>query len=72
MFKRIKRLWTLANKDPRVLEVFESLTPEQIAIIPEAGDEKAEFIGEGTHEEFEEQERADKGLDKWYNRIKNL
>lgn len=33
------------------------------------GDGKAEFLGEGTHEEFIDQERADKGEDKWYKRI---
>lgn len=35
------------------------------------GDGKAEFLGEGTAQEFVEQQRADKGMDKWYKRILN-
>lgn len=34
-------------------------------------DGKAIFFGEGTTEEFEEQLRKDKGMDKWYKRILN-
>ncbi len=36
------------------------------------GDGKAEFLGVGSEEEWIEQERKDKGMDKWYNRLKNL
>ena len=62
MLKRLKRLIQLSKKDPKALEKLESLTEEQIAIIPEAGDGKAVFIGPGTEEEFREQEKEDKGL----------
>lgn len=62
MLKRLKRLIQLSKKDPKALEKLESLTEEQIAIIPEAGDGKAVFIGPGTEEEFKEQEKEDKGL----------
>jgi len=54
MYKKIKRLWTLANKDPKALETLEALSDEQIAAIPDAGDGKAVFIGPGTEEEFRE------------------
>jgi len=40
--------------------------------IPDAGDESAVFLGEGTHEEFIEQTRIDEGMAPWYERIKNL
>ena len=49
MFQRIKRLIKLSKKDPKALE---ALTDEQINLIPEVGDGKAEFFGEGTEEEF--------------------
>lgn len=34
--------------------------------------EKAVFFGEGSSEEYDEMIKADNGLDKWYNRIRNL
>jgi len=30
------------------------------------------FFGEGTHEEFVNQEREESGMKGWYDRIKNL
>lgn len=60
MFKRLKRLIALSKKDPVALKKLESLTEEQMAIIPEVGDGKAEFIGPGTEEEYLDQERKDK------------
>ncbi len=59
MFKRIKRLYELSKKDPIALE---ALTDKEIEAIPEEGDGNAEFLGEGTHQEFEDQKKADKGL----------
>lgn len=74
MFKRIRRMWELSSKDPEVLEKYEKMSPDEIATIPEAskGDGKAVFLGEGTTEEFIEQERADKGLKGWYDRLKRM
>ena len=74
MFKRIRRLWTLSRKDPEILEKYAELTPEEIKQIPDAskGDGKAVFFGEGTTDEFIEQERADKGLKGWYDRLKKM
>jgi len=69
MFKRLRRMWQLSDKD---ITAFESLTPEEIKNIPIAGDGKAEFLGEGTEEEYLEQERKDKGLKGWYDRLKSL
>lgn len=52
MFKRIKRL----------LEVSKTSESEEIDFTLPIGDGKAEFLGEGTHEEYEESERERKGF----------
>jgi hypothetical protein len=36
------------------------------------GNGKAVFLGEGSSEDFLDQERKDKGLFGWYEKIKNL
>jgi len=74
MFKRLKKLIALSKKDPKALEILESLTDDQLALVPEEnlGDGKAVFISEGTHDEFLEQEKEDKGMKPWYERLKNL
>ena len=74
MFKRLKRLYELSKKDSEVLDVYDTLTPEEIKDIPDAskGDGKAVFLGEGSSEDFLDQERKDKGLAGWYERLKNL
>lgn len=75
MFKRLRKLWTLSKKDPKALELLETMTPEQIALVPDEpveGDGKAVFFGEGTQEEFIDQQREDKGMKPWYDRLKNL
>jgi glutamine synthetase type III len=74
MFKRIKNLWKLSKKDPKALKVLESLTDEQLKAVPEEvkGDGKAVFLGEGTHEEWEELQKEDKGLKAWYEVLRSL
>jgi len=75
MIKKIKRLIALAKKDPKALAILESLSEEQLKAVPDVSDEgdgKAVFFGEGTHEEFEELQKSDKGLKSWYDRLKNL
>lgn len=75
MIKKIKRLIALAKKDPKALAILESLSEEQLKAVPdvsEEGDGKAVFFGEGTHEEFEEFEKEEKGLKPWFDRLKNL
>lgn len=74
MFKRLKKLIALSKKDPEALKVLESLTVDQLALVPEEnlGDGKAVFIGEGTHDDFLEQEKEDTGMKPWYERLKNL
>ena len=57
MLKRIKNIWALSKKD---LKVIESLTKEDLAYIPETGDGKTVFFGEGTTEEYEDLQRKDK------------
>ena len=74
MFKRLKRLYELSKKDSEILDVYDTLTPEEIKDIPNAskGDGKAVFFSEGSSEDFLDQERKDKGLSGWYERLKNL
>lgn len=62
MFNRVKRFWELSNKDPKAVEQAMSLTKEDLDYMPEIGDGKAVFFGEGTEAEFKEQEEADKGF----------
>lgn len=69
MFTRIKRIIKLSGKSP---EAIEALTDDQIEELPNVGDGNAVFIGEGTHEEFEEQQREDEGTKSWYDRIRRL
>lgn len=74
MLQRIKRLWLLSKKDPKALEILESLKPEQLAVIPDAeiGDGKAVFFGEPTPEDQLEHEREEKGMKPWFDRLKEL
>lgn len=72
MFKRIQKLWKLTKKDPKALEVLENLSEEQLAIVPEEGDEKAVFLSMGTEEDFIEFEKEEAGMKPWYERLKNL
>lgn len=57
MLKRIKRMWTLSKKDEKKVD---ELLDSDIEKLPDEGDGQAVFFGEGTQEEFEEQERQDK------------
>jgi len=59
MFQRIKKIYKLSQKDPKAIE---SLTDEQIDNLPDVGDGKAVFFGEGSEEEFKRQEEEDKGF----------
>ena len=51
MFKRIKRIIELSKRDPKLVD---KLTMDEIVSIPLQGDGKAEFIPEGTQEDFED------------------
>lgn len=62
MFQRIKRMYNLSKKDPKALDNLLEMGEEELAMIPDAGDGKAEFFGEGTAEEFKRQEESDKGF----------
>lgn len=57
MFRRIKNIWKISS-DKVVADLVEknSVEPEII------GDGNAEFLGEGTTEEFEEMEKEKKGF----------
>lgn len=72
LIPRLKRMWELSNKDSKTIDVLENLTTEQIKDIPEKGDGTAEFLGEGTTEEYEEMVKEDKGEKGWYDRIKQM
>lgn len=67
MFQRIKRLnklWKLSKEvDSKVLTMPEAIGPIQLREMlgVELGDGKAEFLGEGSSEEFKDQQNDDKG-----------
>lgn len=72
MFNRIRNIWKLGEyKVSEDVQTF-GTTPDGTVLTSTGplilerdlplGDGKAEFLGEGTAEEFAEQERADKGL----------
>lgn len=69
MFDRLKRVWSLSRKDPKF---FESIEGFDIDSLPEVGDGKAEFIPEGSQQDYEEMLKEDSGISKWYKRIRNL
>jgi len=62
MFQRIKRMWALSNKDPAYIEKAINLTKEEVAELPDVGDGKAVFIGEGSADEFADYEKEKKGI----------
>ena len=75
MLKKIRRLWNLAGQDnPINLESLKNLKEGETIwdTFEKKGDGKAVFFGEGTEEEFIEQERKDSGMKGWYDRLKNL
>lgn len=61
MLNRIKRLIKLSKKDPKALE---RLTDKELEAVPEAGDGKAVFFGQGTQQEWDDEQKARKGLPK--------
>lgn len=67
LLKRIKKGYQ-GFSNPDVTQVFE-VNEQGKGVVKEYYDGTAEFLGEGTHDEFEEQEKADKGLLPWYKRI---
>jgi len=75
MFKALKRLFSKQTPDtvlvdrsklsPEARQLFDEITKTSNAGV--VGDGKAEFLGVGTQEEFEDQERKDKfGVDKLF------
>lgn len=77
MLKRLKNLFT-KNVPDTVIVDRSKLSPEARQFFDEimktsnerlVGDGKAEFLGQGTEEEYLEQQRKDDGTDKWYKRI---
>lgn len=52
-------MWALSKKDPKVLE---ALTKDQVDNIPEAGDGNAVFFGEGSEDEWKEEQDRRKGF----------
>lgn len=65
MINRFKKLWKL-SKD------IESLTNERIDGLPDEGDGKAIFFGEGSSDEFSDLQKEENGLAEWYERMKKL
>lgn len=69
MFKKIKKFLQIQNLTP---SVFDSITKGKEDEIVQLGDGGAVFFGEGTTEEFEQQQKEDDGTAPWYQRLKNL
>jgi len=59
--KRIKRLWDLSKKDKESLDYLLELEEEKLADLPD-NDQKAVFFGQGTEEEWKEEENDKKGI----------
>ena len=77
MFQRIKTIWRLSKvkniQDADYLYASNSDEGKNVISVNQIpSDDKAVFFGEGTQDEFLEQEREDKGMKGWYDRIKNL
>ncbi len=58
MFNRLKKIWELSKKPE---EVSNDKLREILGLEP-LGDGKAEYLGEGTAQEFSEQKEQDKGF----------
>lgn len=81
MFKRIRNIWKLGEyrideKESVLATVGEEVIlskPKPTLVRDEPlGDGNASFLGEGTHEEFEDQKKEDEGMKPWYKRLKDL
>lgn len=58
MFQRLRKIIKLSKKDP---DEVERLLDSQVDGLPDE-DTKAVFLGQGTEDEYKEQEKQDKGL----------
>jgi hypothetical protein len=84
MFNKKKPIIMFASKvseaDRKNLEkggyvVVENVKPQEARILGDSeavNEGKAEFLGEGTVEEFEQSKKEDEGTAPWYKRILNL
>lgn len=59
---RLKRLWDLSRKDPETLIKLQSLTDEEINLLPDENYDKAIFMTEPTEVEYKKMEEEEKGL----------
>lgn len=57
--KQLRRLWKLAKKDKVVMEEFMKLSSKEIMDLPDEN-QKAEFIGPGSNEEFKQFQNEEK------------
>lgn len=69
MINRFKKLWKLSRKNSKDIE---SLTNERIDGLPDEGDGKAIYFGEGSSDEFSDLQKEENGLAEWYERMKKL
>jgi len=77
MFQRLKTIWRLSKikniQDADYLYASNSEEGKRIISVNEIpSEDNAVFFGEGTHDEFEDQQREDSGMKGWYDKIKNL
>lgn len=74
IFKRLRNIWDLGLYKPTTNARME-VNGKPILVLEadvDLGDGKAEFLGDGTQEEFLDQQRADEGSKGWYDRLKRL
>lgn len=71
LIRRIKQAWRISRLPDVVIDSTPNVA-DLIAKEQELGDGKAEFISEGTHDDFLEQQRIDDGTKPWYERLKRL
>ncbi len=65
MFKKIKNIWNLGDyKVAKLDDPVNGIRDGQLILDEAVGDGKAEFLGEGTEEEYKRMVEEDKGFKK--------
>lgn len=72
MLNRIRQLWRLSNKEPEAIEKLLAISRDEVELIPDLGDGRAEFMTDGNQEEYDEFNKERTGWNKFYDRLKNL
>ncbi len=68
---RLRRLWRLAGKEPRKLELMLEMPEVVVNAIPDdSEDEPGAFFPEATVQEHKDMEDEESGLKAWFDRLK--